>query len=40
MHACLIAFTQIEDTADHIDARTAFAVFNSLVLNLVPCKQV
>ena len=30
MHACLIAFPQIENTADHIDARTAFAIFNTL----------
>ena len=40
MHARLIAFTQIEDTADHIDARAAFVIFNMLVLNLIPCKQV
>ena len=39
MHAGRIAFTQIEDTADDIDARTAFAIFNSHVLYLMPCKR-
>ncbi len=39
MYACLVAFTQIENTADHIDARTAFAIFNTFVLNLIPCKR-
>ena len=40
MHARLIAFTQIEDPADHVDARAAFVSFNMLVLNLIPCKQI
>ena len=39
MHAGLIAFAQIEDTANDIDARRAFAIFNSLVLYLIPYKR-
>ncbi len=39
MHACLIAFTQIEYTTDHIDAGTGFASFNLLISHLEPCKR-
>ena len=39
VYACLIAFTQIENTANHIDARTTFPNFNPLVLNLMTRKR-
>ena len=37
MYAGLIAFTQIEDTADEVNARTAFAILDTIVLNLISC---
>ena len=39
MHACSIALTQIENSPDHVDARTRFSMFNTLVVNLEPCQQ-
>lgn len=38
IHACLIAFAQIKDTAEHVDDGRGFAVVDTHVSDLALCE--